>query len=81
MKPLIGYGSLTAGGIGIGGDIGVKKFFGVGGQGSRDLENFGFSLDDTNTRGKCMKTKKEIVKETKPDEKEPSKTVTVDKEV
>lgn len=57
LIPVMGYGSLTAGEIGFSSDVGNKKFFGVGGQSLRNVENKGFTLDDVNTRGTCVKTR------------------------
>lgn len=53
LIPELGYGLLSAGKISLRSDKGVKKFFGVSGQGQRTQENMSFTLDDRNTRGEC----------------------------
>lgn len=53
MQPVTGYGLLSAGKINIFSHYGVKKFFGVAGQGSRVSENLSFTLNNSNTKGKC----------------------------
>lgn len=56
LTPVIGYGSLSAGAVAIQEDSGVKKSFGVGGQGRRGEENYGFTANSINAGDKCMKT-------------------------
>jgi len=53
LKPVVGYGLLSAGKMNIRSHYGVKKFFGVAGQGSRVLENLSYTLNSKNTEGKC----------------------------
>lgn len=54
LKPVVGYGLPSAGKISLRSHHGVKKFFGVGGQGQRTQENLGYTLNDVNTMGTCL---------------------------
>ena len=53
LKPVVGYGLPSAGKISLRSHHGVKKFFGVGGQGQRTQENLSYTLNDINTMGSC----------------------------
>lgn len=53
LEPELGYGLLSAGKISLRSHHGVKKFFGVGGQGHRTQENLSYTLDRENAEGTC----------------------------
>lgn len=53
LEPVLGYGILSSGKISLRPHHGVKKFFGVSGQGQRTQENLSYTLDSTNLAGDC----------------------------